>query len=179
MAAVTGDSEWSWSNIKPYIQKVNDSSALGASFSNLITLKHEKFVPPVDGHNTTGQFIPSLHGFHGVTSVSLPGGNYSIDQRVIAATKQLPEWPFNEDMSGGDHSLLGIGWLQSSGGGGVRSSSSTSYLAQANSRPNLTVVINATVMKLIQTQGSGSLKAFRSVQFGPSIGTVSNPAAGN
>ncbi|PPQ76837.1 hypothetical protein CVT26_002295 [Gymnopilus dilepis] len=152
LASVTGDSEWSWNNIKKYIQKAN-------------------------GHNTTGQFIPSLHGFNGVTSVSLPGGNYSIDQRVIAATQQLPEWPFNQDMSGGDHSLLGIGWLQSSAGGGVRSSSSTSYLAQANTRPNLTVLINATVLKLVQTQGSGSLKGFRSVQFGPSLGTVSNPAA--
>ena len=74
--------------------------------------KHEKFVPPVDGHNTAGQFIPSLHGFNGVVSVSLPGNNQTIDSRVLATTKQLKEFPYNQDMSGGDHSLLGIGFLQ-------------------------------------------------------------------
>lgn len=129
--------------------------------------KHERFTPPIDGHNTTGQFIPSLHGFNGETSVSLPGFNMTIDPRVINTTQELSaEFPYNEDMSGGDHSLLGIGWLQSSAGGGVRSSSSTSYLANASGRPNLTVLIHATVTKLIQTGfTTAGLKDFRSVQF--------------
>lgn len=90
---------------------------------------------------------------------------------MLEATTQLPEFPFNEDTSGGDHSLLGIGFLQSSAGHGSRSSSSTSYLANANGRPNLTVLINATVLKLLQT-GNGPLgKAFRSVQFQATPGT--------
>jgi choline dehydrogenase-like flavoprotein len=88
----------------------------------------------------------------------------------MATTRQLAEFPYNEDTSGGDHSLLGIGFLQSSIGGGVRSSSSTSYLANANSRPNLTVLINATVMKLLQSGTKGALKSFRSVQFSGSPG---------
>ncbi|KAF8958368.1 hypothetical protein BDZ97DRAFT_1923812 [Flammula alnicola] len=133
LGSLSGDSGWTWANMKQYVQK------------------HEKFVPPVDGHNTTGQFIPSLHGFKGEVSVSLPGNNQTIDPLVLQATKQLAEFPFNEDTSGGDHSLLGIGFLQSSAGGGVRSSSSTSYLANANGRPNLTVLIDATVVKLLQT----------------------------
>ncbi|KDR79207.1 hypothetical protein GALMADRAFT_223444 [Galerina marginata CBS 339.88] len=155
LSSVSGDSGWSWANMKKYVQK------------------HEKFVPPVDGHNTTGQFIPSLHGFNGEVSVSLPGNNQTIDPRVLAATKQVPEFPFNQDTSGGDHSVLGIGFLQSSAGGGVRSSSSTSYLAQANNRPGLTVVLNASVVKLVST-GNGLLKgnkAFRSVQFTSSPGS--------
>ncbi|PPQ80124.1 hypothetical protein CVT25_001423 [Psilocybe cyanescens] len=156
LAKLSGDSGWSWNNMKRYVQK------------------HEKFVPPVDGHNTTGQFIPSLHGFNGMVSVSLPGNNQSVDSRVLAATRQLgSEFAFNEDMSGGDRSLLGIGFLQSSVGGGVRSSSSTSYLAKANERPNLTVLINAVVMKVIQTGSTHSgLKSFRSVQFTASPGTA-------
>ncbi|KIM44803.1 GMC oxidoreductase [Hebeloma cylindrosporum] len=148
LSLVSGDPGWSWPNMKKYIQK------------------HERFVPPIDGHNAPGQFIPSLHGFKGEVFVSLPGNNQTIDPRVLAATEQLPEFPYNKDTSGGDHSLLGVGFLQSSAGGGVRSSSSTSYLAQANTRPNLTVLINATVLKLVQT-GTGSLgaKSFRGVQF--------------
>jgi len=83
----------------------------------------------------------------------------------MATTGQLSEFPYNEDTSGGDHSLLGIGFVQSSIGGGVRSSSSTSYLANANRRPNLTVLINATVMKVLQSGTKDALKSFRSVQF--------------
>jgi choline dehydrogenase len=88
----------------------------------------------------------------------------------MATTEQLSEFPYNEDTSGGDHSLLGIGFVQSSIGGGVRSSSSTSYLADANSRPNLTVLINATVVKLLQSGTKGGLKSFQSVQFSSSPG---------
>ncbi|KAF8194150.1 aryl alcohol oxidase [Pholiota molesta] len=97
LASISGDPGWAWSNMRNYIQR------------------HEKLVPPADGHNTTGQIIPSLHGTNGM----LP----------------LAEFPYNGDMSGGDHSLLGIGWLKSSMAGGVRSSSSTTYLAAANGRP--------------------------------------------
>ncbi|KAF8952491.1 hypothetical protein BDZ97DRAFT_1930760 [Flammula alnicola] len=161
LGSLSGDSGWTWANMKQYVQK------------------HEKFVPPVDGHNTTGQFIPSLHGFKGEVSVSLPGNNQTIDPLVLQATKQLAEFPFNEDTSGGDHSLLGIGFLQSSAGGGVRSSSSTSYLANANGRPNLTVLIDATVVKLLQTgTGPSGTKAFRSVQFQSTPGTGATPAGG-
>lgn len=152
---------------------------LKPSSSVLITcdVQHEKIVPPVDGHNTKGQFIPRLHGFHGEVSVSLPGFNQTIDPFVLEATKQLPEFPYNEDTSGGDHSPLGIGFLQSSAGGGARSSSSTSYLADADNRPGLTVVINAIVTKLIST-GNGitpGTKAFRRVQFTAAPGTLPFP----
>ncbi len=47
---------------------------------------------------------------------------------------------------------------------GVRASSSTSYLAAANSRPNLTVLINALVTKLLPTGTSGGLRSFRNVE---------------
>ena len=66
-------------------------------------------------------------------------------QSTHASWRQLGSYPdfptMRKDTSGGDHSLLGIGFVQSSIGGEVRNSSSTSYLASANSRPNLTVLI--------------------------------------
>ncbi|KAF8972090.1 hypothetical protein BDZ97DRAFT_1901272 [Flammula alnicola] len=152
ISRVVGDAGWAWSNMRQYIQKT---------------------CAPADGHNTSGQFIPSLHGSDGVFPVSLPGFNQSIDSRVIATTRQLAEFPFNPDMSGGDQSLLGVGFLQSSSGGGIRSSSASTYLAQANSRPNLTVLINVTVLKLVQSGTANVLKSFRSVQFSPSPQTPS------
>ena len=38
--------------------------------------------------------------------------------RVLATTRQLPEFLFDEGISGGNHSLLGIGFVQSSVGRG-------------------------------------------------------------
>jgi hypothetical protein len=99
-----------------------------------------------------------------------------IDSRVLATINALSdEFPFNHDTGGGDHTLLGIGYPVSSGANGVRSSSSTSYLAQANGRPNLTVLINSVVTKLIQTPSTRGLKAFRKVQVASSPGTAPSP----
>ncbi|KAF5309869.1 hypothetical protein D9619_010367 [Psilocybe cf. subviscida] len=160
LGAVSGDNGWTWANMRKYVQK------------------HEKFVPPIDGHNTTGQFIPSNHGFNGAVSVTLQGFNTTIDSRAIGVTKDLPqEFPFNQDLAGGDQPMLGLGYVQTSASGGIRSSSSVAYLAPANTRPNLTVLINATVMKLLSTTpNSRSLKAFRSIQFTNTPGTAPTPA---
>ena len=96
--------------------------------------------------------------------VSLPGRSQSIDARVIATTKEMPhEFAFNKDMGGGD--VLGLGWTQSSIGGGKRSSSATTYLAAAINRPNVHVLINAQVTKLLHTGSIGTVPSFRAVQF--------------
>lgn len=115
----------------------------------------------------TGQYTSENHGAHGQVSVSLPGNSQTIDAKVIATTQELAdEFPFNPDMGGGD--VLGIGWVQSSIGGGVRSSSSTSYLRNALSRPNLHVLIHATVMKLWPSGFRNRKISFGLVQFASS-----------
>lgn len=131
----------------------------------IVYIQHEKIVPPSDGHNTTDQLIPSLHSFTGELQISLPIGNQTTDPFVIATTSQLKEFPYNEDTSGINNNLLGIGWAQSSMDDGLRASSSSSYLASANLRPNLTVMINAMVIKLLSTSSANGLKTFRDVQF--------------
>ena len=109
------------------------------------------------------QFIPSLHSFKGELSVSLPVKSQPIDARVVNTTQQLGEFPFNKDISGINNSLLGIGWAQSSMANGSRASSSTSYLANANDRPNLTVLINTMVTKLVSNHSFAGTKSFRDV----------------
>ncbi|KAJ3505131.1 hypothetical protein NLJ89_g7572 [Agrocybe chaxingu] len=146
LAAITGDNSLKWSNMKQYIQL------------------HEKIVPPTDGHDTTGQYDPSLHSTSGQVSVSLPGNSQTIDAKVIATTEEFSEeFPFNQDITDGN--VLGISWVQASIGNGVRSSSSTSYLRSANSRPNLHVLINATVQKVLQTGFKNGKPLFGGVLF--------------
>lgn len=131
----------------------------------LTPLQHENFVPPADGHDISGQAIlPGLHSTTGVLPKSLPGYSLGIDARVIATTAELAaEFPFNQDMGGGN--VLGIGWVQSSIGGGVRSSSATTYLAGAITRPNLDVLINAHVAKVLPIGFQNGKPSFRLVQF--------------
>lgn len=146
IAHLTGEPGWAWNNIKQNIYK------------------HEKVVPPADGHNTAGQYIPANHGTNGILPVSLPGASQAIDARVIATTQELAsEFPYSKDQGGGD--VLGIGWVQSSIGGGKRSSSSSTYLADAIKRPNLSVLINAQVTKLAKTGTVDGKPSFRAVHF--------------
>ncbi|KIJ47007.1 GMC oxidoreductase [Sphaerobolus stellatus SS14] len=69
---------------------------------------NEHWVPPVDAHNTTGEFDPGAHGFNGVNYVSLGSYLGSIDDRVIQTTVDLKnEFPYNLDMNDGN--FLGVG----------------------------------------------------------------------
>jgi hypothetical protein len=72
------------------------------------SFQNELWTAPIDDHNTTGQFDPAVHGFHGINSVSLPGFPISISEMVLATTTHLPnDFPFNLDMNSG--SPLGLG----------------------------------------------------------------------
>ncbi|KAF7375565.1 Choline dehydrogenase, mitochondrial [Mycena sanguinolenta] len=128
-AKLTGDDGWSWDNMQKFM------------------LMNEKFVASADGHNTTGQYDPSLHSTTGMT------------------TQELSEdWPFNLDMNSG--SMLGIGWPQQSIATSARSSGATAYLAaEFMSRSNLHVLVNAHVTRILQTGTDSGKPAFRSVEY--------------
>ncbi|KAF8212611.1 alcohol oxidase [Mycena galopus ATCC 62051] len=131
-AEVTGDDGWTWNNLQSYIKK------------------NEKWVAPADNHKTAGQYNPADHSTTGVNSVSLSGFPTPIDSRVIQTTSQLSGFPFNLDMNSGNP--LGIGWGQATIANGARSSSATSYLApQYMNRPNLYVLLDARVTRVLQT----------------------------
>ncbi|KAJ7164502.1 aryl-alcohol oxidase [Mycena filopes] len=128
-ANLTDDAGWSWDRIFPYF------------------LKNEKWTPPADLHDTTGQFDPSAHSTHGVTPVSLPGFAWPVGPRVMQALEELPDaFPYNRDMNAGNP----LGWLQSTIGGGKRSTSASSYLAPVAERRNLHVLLHARVTRLVQ-----------------------------
>ncbi|KAJ3565852.1 hypothetical protein NP233_g7378 [Leucocoprinus birnbaumii] len=129
---IAGDDGWSWDKILPY------------------AFKNERHVPPNDGHNESGQFIPELHGYNGPLFTSLPGFLTDIDDRVLQVTQENPEFPYNPDYNSGDP--LGVSWMHSTIGGPLRSSSATAYLIPAlRSHHNIDLVYNAQVTRLIQS----------------------------
>ncbi|KAF8164484.1 aryl-alcohol oxidase [Mycena galopus ATCC 62051] len=152
-ANVTHDPSWSWNNVLPYF------------------FKNEKWSPPADHHNTQGQFDPSVHSTHGITSVSLGGFQWrTFNQHVIQTTKELPDvFPFNLDMNSGQP--LGVGWVQSTIGDGMRSSSATSYLAENFAqRKNLDVLLHAQVSDLVDASHANGKLSFSGVRFSQGIG---------
>ncbi|KAF4579556.1 hypothetical protein EYR36_001374 [Pleurotus pulmonarius] len=145
IARIAGDDSFRWENLKPYV------------------LKHNTMVASADGHNTSGQFDPSWHG-SGPLHTSVAGYPAVIDPLIVQTTQELPEeFPFNLDMNSGN--TLGIGWVQSAIADGTRQSSAVAYLWPALSRPNLHVLINTQVTRLLQTGRTGFKPAFRSIEF--------------
>jgi len=89
----------------------------------------------------------------------------AVDDRILKTTQELPDdFHFNVDYNSGKP--LGLSWSQSTIKDGVRSSSATSYLADKYlNRPNLHVLINARVTRILQTNKSKETPAFRKVEF--------------
>ncbi|KAJ7653798.1 aryl-alcohol-oxidase from pleurotus Eryingii [Mycena rosella] len=143
IAKVLGDEGWSWDSLMPY------------------RFKNERFnLQTQDNHNLTGEFDPRYHGFNGINTVSLPGFPTPIDNRTLKAMTESTEFPFVLDMNSGFP--LGVGYGQTTIKNGSRSSSATSYLApQFVARPNLHVLLNAHVTRVLET-GPG---VFRGVEF--------------
>ncbi|KAJ7583798.1 hypothetical protein C8J56DRAFT_863270 [Mycena floridula] len=159
-AQLTGDSGWSWERLR--------------NLTWLTRSENERWTRPADGHDITGQFDPSVHGLHGINSMSLAGHPQSINGRVIKAATELGgKFKFNQDMNGG--SPLGLGWLQATikGGTGSRSSAATSYLApQYSNRPNLHILLDSRVRRILETN-----REFRTVEFQDLNGVIRHVAA--
>ncbi|KAJ3761616.1 hypothetical protein EV360DRAFT_92923 [Lentinula raphanica] len=140
LANVTGDSGWSWENMQTYFRH------------------NEKWTPPADHHNTTGQYDPSIHSLEGINSVSLAGFPQSINEDIVRTSSELGGiFQYNLDMNSGNP--LGLG---------NRSSAATSYLGpEYINRPNLHVLINTRVSKILQDSSltGDSLPRLATVEF--------------
>ncbi|PBL03982.1 alcohol oxidase [Armillaria gallica] len=145
LANITGDIGWSWDNLLPYF------------------FKNEIFVTPADGHNTTGQYDPAFHGTDGVNGVSLRGYSLATEQLVMDTLND--DFPFVLDYNAGHP--IGFGWIQSTIRNGERSSSATSYLAdQYLSRPNLHILVHASVIRVSSSTSGDTIDAVEFTQSG-------------
>lgn len=58
--------------------------------------KWEKWVPPQDGHNTTGQYTPASHGFDGPIHVSLPNYDFPAHKLLIKAASEVEGFSYSK-----------------------------------------------------------------------------------
>ncbi|KXN87983.1 Alcohol dehydrogenase [acceptor] [Leucoagaricus sp. SymC.cos] len=142
-AEITGDQGWSWKNMVPYFKKI------------------ERWTTSTSRRPEQGDFNPRVHGFNGPLGISLNSAIQPTDPLVIQNTKDLPnEFQFMEDPNAGRP--LGVGWTQFSIANGTRCSSATAYLDPVLDRPNLSVLVNNYVTRIIET----TKDSFRTVEFG-------------
>ena len=173
IAKITGDNRWSWNNILSYSKKVYILS-VPREEATLIDLfiQSETFVPPTDGRDVTGDYDPNVYGNKGPILVTLPNeitpihrkvkegeltmgiiqGSYAHNRLVFSPTAALehPDFEWNPDTNAGKP--LGFGWLFGTTGKGGRSSSNA-YFSAAGDRPNLHVLRNVHVTRLLFSEG--------------------------
>ncbi|RXW22511.1 hypothetical protein EST38_g3338 [Candolleomyces aberdarensis] len=149
---VTGDPGWSWKSLWPYI------------------MRHEKWVQPAGGRDPAGQFDPRVHGYRGKVSVSLPWNDPTDhDNRTAKNAELQKEFPVILDQNAGKP--IGITWMQSTIGNGERSSAATAYLgSDVRERPNLTILLNTYITRVLPAKASSRLHDFRSIEIAPRRG---------
>ncbi|KAF5328019.1 hypothetical protein D9758_018027 [Tetrapyrgos nigripes] len=152
-ADLTGDSGWSWDSIQQYIKK------------------NENFTQPSDFHNISGQFDPTVHGFDGISSVTLASYVHKFDNLVIQSSLlRDAEIPFKLDPNDGNN--IGLSWGQATILNGERSSSATSYLAlQFRKRSNLHILLHAHVTRILRTEDDHET-TFSGVEFTQDAGAT-------
>ncbi|KAF5354793.1 hypothetical protein D9756_005765 [Leucocoprinus leucothites] len=150
-ANVTGDDQWTWDSLHPYM------------------LKLERFTRATDGHDPTGELNVSLHGTTGPVGFSAANMLLPTDDRVINATSQVDGFPFNLDYNSGD--TLGIGWFQATVADGSRTSSAKAYLAPSLFRPNVDVLVHTLVTRVVQTDTQDGVPVLKGVEFAQSAGS--------
>lgn len=145
-ADLTGDIGWSWNAMLPYL------------------LKSEKWTAPADNHNTAGQYNPLFHNHLGNVRVSLIGYRPANDELMMDAAAELGgQYTFNSDMNDGDPS--GTGYPHYTINGGERSSAATAFLSSTHlARPNLHVVVNTRVTRILQTTTVHGRPSMRTVE---------------
>ncbi|KAI0344622.1 alcohol oxidase [Trametopsis cervina] len=147
VAKLTGRTEWSWKSMQTYFAKA------------------ENWTSPMDGHNTTGEFLPQVHYTSGMVPVTVGQWPEQIDSRIIETTKLYPnDFPFQPDMNSGD--TIGFGWVQASVGGGWRNSAGHIYLApKFAARKNLDILVNAHATRVIKTGVKNGVPVFGTVEY--------------
>ncbi|KAF5311363.1 hypothetical protein D9611_012594 [Ephemerocybe angulata] len=128
-ARLTGDPRWRWNALWPYIKR------------------HEHWMGATGGRNATGEYDPSVHGYNGNVGTGLPwDATNEHDIRAIRQTEIQGDLHLVSDHNAGKP--IGLS-------GGERWSAAKSYLGpRVRGRPNLTILLNTHVTRVLPVKAS-------------------------
>lgn len=178
IAEITGDNGWSWEAMLPYAKKVSNllngvilCLALNGELTCL-RLQLETFVPPTGKWNWESQYDTSSSGTSGPIRISVTNSLNPVVEKVFEAAKtQFKDTaPFNTNVN--DGSMLGVGLLPATIGGGVRNSSANYLMGEPKS--NFDLLTEGTVTKVLFT-GDDVPKAI-GVEYATGPGRKCSPA---
>ncbi|KAJ6486976.1 alcohol oxidase [Mycena sanguinolenta] len=137
---LNNDSTWTWSALLPFFKK------------------SEIFTPPNAFQTASGvRFLSSVHGFAGRVKVGFP--NFFFEQSALwrRAAESLG-FPASPDLANGDPHAVGIAPNSLDAANNTRCSAACAYYTPFADRPNLVVITNATVSRILWANSYGSNK---------------------
>ncbi len=121
-----------------YDEWASEDGAAGWSFRDVL--------PYFKRAENNERFANEYHAYGGPLGVSNPVSPLPICEAFFQAGQELGI-PFNDDFNGARQD--GLGYYQLTQARAMRSSTATAYLAQARRRRNLTVLLNAQVLRVV------------------------------
>ncbi|KAF7342208.1 Alcohol oxidase [Mycena venus] len=133
---LNNDSTWTWSALLPF-------------FKN-----SELFTPPNAFQTAAGaRFLASVHGFAGRVKVGFPNFFFAQSALWRRAAEGLGI-PASPDLANGDPHAVGIAPNSLDAANNTRCSAACAYYTPFEGRPNLVVITNATVSRILWASGS-------------------------
>ncbi|KAJ6483644.1 alcohol oxidase [Mycena vulgaris] len=134
---LNNDSTWTWSSLLPFFKR------------------SELFTPPNAFQTASGvRYLPSVHGFSGRVKVGFPNFFFAQSALWRKAAEGLG-FPASPDLSNGDPHAVGIAPNSIDAVNNTRCSAACAYYTPFASRPNLVVITNATVSRILWAKSAG------------------------
>ncbi|KAJ7611468.1 alcohol oxidase [Mycena rosella] len=134
---LNNDDTWTWDGLLPFFKK------------------SELFTPPNAFQTASGaRFLSAVHGFAGRVKVGFP--NYFFAQSALwrKAAEGLG-FPASPDLANGDPHAVGIAPNSINAANNTRCSATCAYYTPFANRPNLVVITNATVSRILWANSTG------------------------
>ncbi|KAJ6600307.1 alcohol oxidase [Mycena vulgaris] len=131
------DSTWTWSSLLPFFKK------------------SELFTPPNGFQTASGvRFMTSVHGFAGLVKVGFPNFFFTQSELWRKAAEGLG-FHASSDLTNGDTHAVGIAPDSIDAANNTRCSAACAYYTPFASRPNLILITNATVSRILWAEFNG------------------------
>lgn len=137
---LNNDSTWTWDSLLPFFKR------------------SELFTQPTAFQTAQGvRFLPSVHGFAGRVKVGFPNFFFAQSALWRKAAESLG-FPVSPDLADGDPHAVGVAPNSLDATNNTRCSAACAYYTPFAGRPNLVVITNATVSRILWDMSAANAK---------------------